>query len=154
MTTRIEACMTQLSAKEGRMGRTLQIVAVLSVVAGLGSVGGQAPAPSDPAALARLFSYDSTSPIDVQGKVIAERDGVTILDITYASPVSGRVPAYLVVPKGNGPFAPILFGHWGEGVQTEFIAEAVRYARAGAVCLLPAYPWVRPPQWRRTVNQF
>lgn len=23
-----------------------------------------------------------------------------------------------------------------------------------AVCLLPAYPWVRPPQWRRTVNQF
>jgi hypothetical protein len=26
--------------------------------------------------------------------------------------VGGRVPAYLVVPVGRGPFAALLFGHW------------------------------------------
>ena len=136
------------------MMKRVGALAVLCLTAGLLPAHGQAPSPSDPAALARLFDYDSKSPIDVQDKVIAERDGVTIHDLTYASPVSGRVPAYLVAPNGKGPFAAILFGHWGEGVRTEFIAEAVRYAKAGAVCLLPAYPWVRPPQWRRLVNQF
>ncbi len=117
-------------------------------------VQAQAPAQTDPAALARQFDYDRKIPIDLQGKVVAEREGVAIHEVTYASPIAGRVPAYLVVPRGDGPFAAVLFGHWGEGVQTEFIAEAVRYAKAGAVCLLPAYPWVRPPQWRRPVNQF
>lgn len=28
------------------------------------------------------------------------------------SPLGGRVPAYLVVPAGRGPFAATLFGHW------------------------------------------
>jgi hypothetical protein len=136
------------------MQRAVRLVAILCAVASVGTVRGQVRAPSDPVALARLFDYDGKAPMDVQGQVVAERGGVTIHDITYASPVSGRVPAYLVVPTGPGPFAPILFGHWGEGVRTEFLGEAVRYARAGAVCLLPAYPWVRPAEWRRPVNRF
>jgi dienelactone hydrolase len=116
----------------------------------------QTPSTAAPdfATLARLFDYDGRPPIDIQDKVVAERNGVTIHDITYASPVSGRVPAYLLVPKGKGSFAAMLFGHWGGGDRTEFIAEAERYARAGAVCLLPSYPWVRPAEWRREVNRF
>jgi dienelactone hydrolase len=62
------------------------------------------------------------------------------------------VPAYLVVPSGKGPFAVILFGHWGGGDRTEFLAEAILDARAGAVCLLPAYPWTRPAPWRRALQ--
>ncbi len=136
------------------MRKAIRIVAIACAVASVAAVRGQSAAPTDPAALARLFDYDSKAPIDVQDKIVAEREGVVVHDITYASPVSGRVPAYLVVPKSAGPFVPILFGHWGGGGRTEFLAEAERYARMGAICLLPAYPWTRPVEWRRSVFRF
>ncbi len=101
-----------------------------------------------------LFEYDRAKPLDVEDEVIAERDGYAIHEITYASPVSGRVPAFLLVPAVAGPHPVMLFGHWGGGDYTEFLAEAGAYARAGAVCLLPDYPWVRPRRWRRTVNNY
>ena len=67
------------------------------------------------------------------------------------SPRGGRVTGYLIQPRSAGRFAGIVFGHWGEGNRTEFIAEAIRYARAGAVSVLIDYPWVRPEPWRRKI---
>ena len=61
------------------------------------------------------FDYDSKQPLDIHDKVIENFDGGTLHDITYASPKGGQVDAYLVVPTGKGPFAAILFGHWGNG---------------------------------------
>jgi beta-lactamase class A len=101
-----------------------------------------------------LFDYDAKAPLDVHDKIIEEFDGGTLHDITYASPKSGPVAAYLVVPKGKGPFAAILFGHWGNGTRAEFIPEAKLYARAGAVSLLPDYPWDRPPPWHKVPNHY
>jgi cephalosporin-C deacetylase-like acetyl esterase len=66
-----------------------------------------------------------------------------------ASPKRGRVTASLVVPRGRGPFAAVLFQHWGFGDRTEFLAEALLYARAGAVCLLVDAPWARPAPWKQ-----
>jgi cephalosporin-C deacetylase-like acetyl esterase len=100
------------------------------------------------------FDYDATQPLDVQDKVIQETSDFTIHDITYASPKGGRVPAYLIVPKGKGPFATILFGHYGLGTRSEFIPEAKLYAKAGAVSLIPDYPWDRPEPWHKTVDHF
>ena len=60
-----------------------------------------------------LFDYDAKQPLDIQDKVIEEFDEATLHDVTYNSPKGGPVAAYLVVPKGKGPFAAILFGHWG-----------------------------------------
>ncbi len=99
--------------------------------------------------LVRHFDYDSSSPLDVQETNVIERSGVKIHDITYASPLGGRVPAYLVVPAREGHFAAILFGHWmmkGSPFRnrTEFLDEAVLLARAGAVSLLIDTPFVRP----------
>jgi dienelactone hydrolase len=74
--------------------------------------------------------------------------------MTYTSPKGGPVAAYLVVPKGKGPFAAILFGHWGNGTRAEFIPEAKLYARAGAVSLLPDYPWDRPQPWHKTPDHY
>jgi len=103
---------------------------------------------------ARLFEYDPGVPLDVTGTVIGERDGASIHDISYASPKGGRVTAYLIVPSGKGPFAGILFGHWGGGNRTEFLSEAILYARAGAVSLLVDYPWARPEPWRHRLQYF
>lgn len=101
--------------------------------------------------LARQFEYEHEHSFYVRdtGKK-KKRDGVTVFDLSYASPVGGGlVPAYLVVPEGKGPFAAVLFGHWmmpGSPLKNrrEFLEEAVVLARAGAVCMLIDAPMVRP----------
>ena len=99
--------------------------------------------------LRRLFDYDQKAPLDIKEVGVLNRDGVQIHDLTYASPKSGRVTAYLVVPVGRGRFAGIVFGHWALGTRTEFLPEAILYARAGVVSLLVDDPGVRPAPWRR-----
>ena len=113
-----------------------------------------ATATSDYQTTFHLFDYDAKAPLDIHDKIIEEFDGGSLHDITYVSPKGGPVAAYLVVPKGKGPFAAVLFGHWGNGTRTEFIPEAKLYARAGAVSLLPDYPWDRPQPWHKTPNHY
>src|SRR5207245_5596577 len=65
------------------------------------------------------------------------------------SPKGGRVPAYLVVPSGKGPFAAVIWGHWyWENSEfrnrKEFLQEAVALAHAGVVSLLTDGPIARP----------
>ncbi|MEZ5400025.1 MAG: hypothetical protein R2729_10185 [Bryobacteraceae bacterium] len=97
--------------------------------------------------LAAQFSYDSASPLDVEQKLLFERGGVKVFDITYASPKSGRVTGFLTVPAKPGKYPGLVFGHWGPGNRTEFLPEAQIYARAGAVCVMIDYPWTRPAPW-------
>jgi hypothetical protein len=104
--------------------------------------------------LARLFDYDAKQPLDVHDKIIEEFPDGALHDITYTSPKGGPVDAYLVVPKGKGPFAAILFGHWGNGTRAEFIPEAKIYAKAGAVSLIPDYPWDRPQPWYKSIDHY
>lgn len=113
-----------------------------------------ATATSDYQTTFHLFDYDAKAPLDIHDKIIEEFDGGSLHDMTYVSPKGGPVAAYLVVPKGKGPFAAVLFGHWGNGTRTEFIPEAKLYARAGAVSLLPDYPWDRPQPWHKTPNHY
>jgi hypothetical protein len=97
----------------------------------------------------RIFDYDRNQSLDIQMSKLYDSDGGQVYDLTYASPNGGRVPAYLVIPRGKGPFAGIVFGHWGNGNRTEFLPEAELYAQAGAVSILPSYPWSRPAPWYR-----
>src|SRR5438046_7574992 len=76
-------------------------------------------------------------------------NGVLINEINESSPKFGRVTAYLGERSVKGKYAGIVFGHWGYGNRTEFLPEAILYARAGVVSLLIDYPWVRPAPWRR-----
>jgi dienelactone hydrolase len=101
---------------------------------------------------AQLLEYDAKQPLDIQTVATYDRPACTITDLSYASPRGGRVGAYLVVPKAQGTFAAILFGHWGNGTRAEFLPEAELYAQAGAVSLLPDYPWDRPEPSHRSVN--
>ncbi|MDT5062983.1 MAG: hypothetical protein QOH63_3442 [Acidobacteriota bacterium] len=99
--------------------------------------------------LRRMFDYDRKMPLDVKEVGVINRNGVRVHDITYVSPKGGRVTAYLVVPRGKGRFAGIVFGHWSYGTRTEFLPEALLYAEAGVVSLLIDDPGVRPAPWRR-----
>jgi cephalosporin-C deacetylase-like acetyl esterase len=97
-----------------------------------------------------LFQYRVSAPLHFQDRLIRTTDnGVRISEMTFDSPRGGQVTGYLVSPSGPGPFAAILFGHWGLGNATEFLPEAIHYAERGAVSLLPDWPWVRQPPHRR-----
>lgn len=99
--------------------------------------------------LRRLFDYDPTMPLDVKEIGVEERNGVFILDISYASPKGGRVSAYLVVPSGKGKFAGIIFMHMRPGSRSTFLDEALSLAKAGAVSLLIDAPFSRPGESKR-----
>ena len=102
----------------------------------------------DPDALHR-FDYDQKAPIDLQEVGVERRGAVAVHDISYASPKGGRVPAYLVVPGGKGPFAAVIWGHWywnnsAMRNRKEFLDEAVALAPSGVVSLLTDGPIARP----------
>jgi len=94
------------------------------------------------------FDYDQNAPLDIQEVLVEHRGDISVHDISYASPKGGRVPAYLVVPPGKGPFAAVLWGHWywpnSEFFnRKEFLDEAVVLAQVGVVSLLPTGPGAR-----------
>jgi len=129
---------------------------VLMLVALCSSDDGQTGAKpgADFQSVAHVFDYEAKQSLDIHDKIIEEFSDGTLHDITYLSPKGGPVAAYLIVPKGKGPFAAVLFGHWGNGTRAEFIPEAKVYAKAGAISLIPDYPWDRPQPWRKTPDHF
>jgi len=105
--------------------------------------------PAQDAEMLRHFDYDRRASLDIKEAGVEKRGDVSVHDISYASPAGGRVPAYLVVPGGKGPFAAVIWGHWympGSEFRNrkEFLAESVALAPAGVVSLLIDYPIARP----------
>jgi cephalosporin-C deacetylase-like acetyl esterase len=109
-----------------------------------------APLTTDEAS--RLFDYDRSVALDLREVSKDEQEGVTIRDVNYASynPKHRRIDAYLIQPKGNGPFAGVLFFHWLGNVKsdrTEFLDEAMALAKQGTAALLIQgnFPWLEAP---------
>jgi cephalosporin-C deacetylase-like acetyl esterase len=101
------------------------------------------------AELLRHFDYNQKSPLEIKEAGVEQRGDVAVHDISYASPKGGRVPAYLVVPKGKGPFASVIWGHWYQDGspflnRKEFLDEAVALAPSGVISLLTDGPIARP----------
>jgi dienelactone hydrolase len=95
------------------------------------------------------FDYDRHAPLGLKQIGVQRRATATIFDITYDSPKGGVVSAYLVVPKGRGPFAAVIWGHWywensSMRNRKQFLDEAIALAEAGVVSLLPDGPVARP----------
>ena len=99
--------------------------------------------------LIRHFDYDQKAPLGIKQIGVQHREHANVYDITYDSPKGGVVPAYLVVPKGRGPFAAVIWGHWywdnsSMRNRKQFLDEAVVLAQAGVVSLLTDGPVARP----------
>ena len=79
---------------------------------------------------------------------VQKRDKVRLIELNYSGASGDRVPAYLLIPPGNGPFPAILWAHWlmkGSPLanKDEFLEEALVLARAGVVSLLIDAPQAR-----------
>lgn len=95
------------------------------------------------------FDYDPKLPLDTEDVGVEFRGPVGVYDFSYASPKGGRVPAYLVLPQGKGPFAAIIWGHWcwqnsEFRNRKEFLEEALAIAPSGVASLLLDFPIARP----------
>src|SRR5260370_39184185 len=99
----------------------------------------------------QAFDYDQNTPLDVQEAWVEHRGDISVHDISYASAKGGRVPAYLVVPSGKGPFAAVLWGHWywpnSEFFnRKEFLEEAIVGTSEGSFTAADrswSSPWTR-----------
>ncbi len=87
-----------------------------------------------------LFYYEADLPLDLVTHGIEEVDGLQVHDISFESPMGGRVPGYLYVPPGEGPFAGfvIMAGH-----RDLVRGHSARYAHTGAVVAVISVPWAR-----------
>jgi dienelactone hydrolase len=105
------------------------------------------------------WDYDERAPLDVEQRGTQVRDGVKIMDISYASPMGNRgasvgpnggiVTAYLIVPSGRGPFPAVIYAHWcmagsDKKNRAEFLDEALALAHSGVISLLPDHVSVHP----------
>lgn len=108
----------------------------------------QAPAP-DFKDLAARYDYPSRLGLDFTEMGVEKRGKVLLIDLQYAgNDETDHVPAYLVLPDGDGPYPAILWGHWmmdGSPLRNrrEFLDEALVLARSGVVSLLIDTPMVR-----------
>jgi dienelactone hydrolase len=108
---------------------------------------GEPPKPSYPDLLPR-FDYDSHAGLEMRETDVHKRDKVRLIELNYAGASGDRVPAYLLIPSGGGPFPAIIWGHWlmkGSPLanKDEFLEEAVALAHSGVVSLLIDAPQVR-----------
>lgn len=95
------------------------------------------------------FDYDQKAPLNIKQVGVERRAHATVYDIAYDSPKGGAVPAYLVVPKGRGPFAAVIWGHWcwqnsPMRNRKQFLDEAIALAPSGLISLLTDHPMSRP----------
>jgi dienelactone hydrolase len=99
--------------------------------------------------LVRHFDYDRKAPLNIKQLSVQRKANATVYDIAYDSPKGGVVTAYLVVPKGRGPFAAVIWGHWcwqnsELRNRKQFLDEAIAMAPSGLISLLTDHPMSRP----------
>jgi dienelactone hydrolase len=99
--------------------------------------------------LANHFNYNVRAPLNIQERDVEKRGKVLIIDLEYSGADDDHVPAWLVVPQGDGPFPGIVWGHWmmdksPKRNRDEFLDEAVVLAESGVMSVLIDAPMVRP----------
>src|SRR5262249_41904520 len=77
----------------GGLGGTEAVVKVVLVLATVLLLATSAGAVTPYSQLTKLYSYDASAPLDVQETGVTTEEGIAVHDLSYASPVLGRVPA-------------------------------------------------------------
>lgn len=99
-----------------------------------------------------LFDYDASAALEIEEAKTETRGKVKVIDLSYASPLGGRVPAFLVLPAGEGRHPAVVYLHHGQGDRTTYLDEAVAMAERGIVSLVIGAPFTRPENRGRKVS--
>jgi dienelactone hydrolase len=90
-----------------------------------------------------MFGYDADAPLSVQTVDSWPHGNLRVSQISYASPRGGRVPALIVAPRSDGPFAGLIVQHGLPGEKFQMLQIAEDFARTGAVVIAIDAPWSR-----------
>ena len=125
-------------------------LAPLAAAAALGGCGGDEPSAPAAAEVARSpFAYDRSQPLRLRDRGVVNRNyPIRIHDVSFASPLGGRVRAYLLVPPGRGRHPAVIYLHGSGGNRLQLVAPASWMAARGAVALTVESPATRAPQRR------
>lgn len=96
-----------------------------------------------PAALVHLYDYNAGAPLNVKQLSTRKAGGAIIRDLSFRGPRGDRVPAYLVLPTGRGPFPAVVIQP-GSGQGRRFgLGLARLLARHGLASFLSQPPLAR-----------
>jgi len=123
-------------------------VSVFLLLASGPVAGAQVPSAEEIA----LFDYDASVALDVIEHGREQLDGLRRIDLTYASPHGGRVPAWVYEPDHEGPHAGLVMMHGMPGSRDTAADLAANYARSGAVVIAISAPFARDEERRPTVT--
>jgi dienelactone hydrolase len=85
-----------------------------------------------------LFGYDASAPLAWQDVGATDtRDGIVVRDVSFVAPRLGRVPGYLVLPQGDGPFPAVVWMPGSRGTREDLVEDARTLAKRGIAALLP-----------------
>jgi hypothetical protein len=92
-----------------------------------------------------LFEYDAAAPLEIEQeeRPFIDNDAYSAYRLTYASPIGGQVPAFLLVPNTDGPHPGLLMMHGLGDSKSAELPFAQRFAAAGAVVLIIDAPFGR-----------
>ena len=92
-----------------------------------------------------LFAYDASAPLDVRmpDEPIRETDSFVIHDLTYSSPLGGRVTALLILPKVDTPAPALVIQHGMPGSRFDLQWRGVELAELGVASILIDAPHAR-----------
>lgn len=94
---------------------------------------------------AQTFAYDASAALHVRVGHVEHAGGITIEDITFASPKGGRIHGELMLPRSKKHRGGVLFVHWLGTPKTtnlsEFQRDALTVAQRGSVALAVDAMW-------------
>ena len=103
-----------------RIRGALAAVALAVAVAGCG--GGSGGNTTTTSAGPKLFDYDASANLGYRDAGVVPNTNPKVHDVSFTSPRGGRVPGYLTVPPGKGPFPAVIFLHGSGGTRRNFVS--------------------------------
>lgn len=102
-----------------------------------------------------LFDYDRQAPLNLTlpGVPAQRKAGAGAFDAAYDSPSRGRVPAWIVLPEGDGPFPAVIIMHGSGDNRSGPLDLAFDFAEASVATILLDAPF-RRPGWSSSLSEF
>jgi len=91
-----------------------------------------------------MYDYDRSAPFQYQEEIMRSDAKVEVAGAGFQSPKGGKVNMIVVRPRGQGPFAAILYQHGGPQSMMTYLTEAQVLAQAGALSLILDAPGSGP----------
>jgi dipeptidyl aminopeptidase/acylaminoacyl peptidase len=100
-----------------------------------------------------LFEYDAALPLRTRKGEPNRSQDLTVRELTYASPMGGRVSAVMVKPEAAGPLGGVILLHGLPSNRFGLARLGNQIARMGAIVLMIDAPWAREENLGRPEGQ-